>query len=109
MPQYGQHFHIPYFPQNHIGEIFDGTVSGVTSFGIFVELKNTVEGLVRVEEMKDDYYIFDDKNVKLVGKHTKQEFKLGDKVKVKVINANKKEDVYYVSKVKIEEKMHLNF
>ena len=77
------------YMNNHIGEIFDGTVSGVTSFGIFVELANTVEGLVRLEDMRDDYYIFDEKNIKLVGKHTKQEFKLGDKVKVKVISANK--------------------
>lgn len=77
------------FMQKHIGDTFNGTVSGVTSFGIFVELENTVEGLVRLEEMKDDYYIFDDVNVKLVGKRTGKIFKLGDSVNVKVINANK--------------------
>lgn len=77
------------FMQKHIGEMFKGTVSGVTSFGVFVELENTVEGLVRAEEMKDDYYIFDDVNVKLVGKRTGKTFKLGDSVNVKVINANK--------------------
>lgn len=77
------------YMQKHIGEIFNGTVSGVTSFGVFVELENTVEGLTRVEEMKDDYYIFDDVSVKLVGKHTGKTFKLGDSVKVKAISANK--------------------
>ena len=77
------------FMQNHIGEIFEGTVSGVTSFGMFVELPNTIEGLIRLEDMKDDYYIFDDYNVKLYGKRTNKEYKLGDKVKVKVLSANK--------------------
>ena len=77
------------YMQNHIGEEYEGTVSGVTSFGVFVELANTVEGLVRVEDMRDDYYIFDDTNMKLVGKHTKKEYKMGDKVRVKVLNANK--------------------
>lgn len=77
------------FMQKHIGETFNGTISGVTSFGVFVELENTVEGLVRLEEMKDDYYIFDDANVKLVGKRTGKIFKLGDSVKIKVTNANK--------------------
>ena len=75
--------------RNHIGDEFAGTVSGVTSFGVFVELPNTVEGLVRLEDMSDDYYVFDDKNMKLIGKHTKKEFKLGDRVKVRVISANK--------------------
>ena len=77
------------YMQNHIDEEFDGTVSGVASFGVFVELGNTIEGLVRVEDMKDDYYIFDDSNIKLIGKHTRKEFKLGDKVRVRVLSANK--------------------
>ncbi|MBQ9314197.1 MAG: ribonuclease R [Clostridia bacterium] len=77
------------YMQKHIGDEYEGTVSGVTAFGVFVELENTVEGLSRVEEMRDDYYVFDDKNMKLIGKHTGREFKLGDKVKVKCIAANK--------------------
>ena len=77
------------YMQNHIGEIFEGTVSGVTSFGVFVELPNTIEGLVRVEDIKDDYYTFDEFNVKLIGKQTNNEYKLGDNVKVKVISSNK--------------------
>ena len=77
------------YMQKHIGEEFVGTVSGVTSFGVFIELPNTIEGLSRVEEMRDDYYIFDDQNMKLIGKHTGKEYKLGDKVKVKCVVANK--------------------
>jgi len=77
------------YMQKHIGEEFDGTVSGVTSFGVFVELANTVEGLSRVEEMKDDYYQYDEHNMKLIGKHTGKEYRLGDRVRVKCISANK--------------------
>lgn len=77
------------FMSKHIGDIFDGNISGVTSFGVFVELANTVEGLVRVENMKDDYYIFDEANVKLVGKRSGKAFKLGDSIKIKVVSANK--------------------
>ncbi len=77
------------FMQKFIGEIFEGTVSGVTSFGIFVELENTIEGLVRLEDIKDDYYIFDDYNVKLIGKQTNKVYKLGDRVRVRVLSSNK--------------------
>lgn len=77
------------FMQKHVGEIYDGSISGVTSFGIFVELENTVEGLIRLENMKDDYYVYDENCMRLIGKRTNKIFKLGDKVKVKVVNANK--------------------
>lgn len=77
------------YMQKHLGEIYDGSISGVTSFGIFVELENTVEGLIRLENMKDDYYIYDENNMKLIGKRTNKVFKLGDKIKIKVVNANK--------------------
>lgn len=77
------------FMQKHVDEIYDGSISGVTSFGIFVELENTVEGLIRLENMKDDYYVYDENCMRLIGKRTNKIFKLGDKVKVKVVNANK--------------------
>ena len=77
------------FMQKHVGKIYDGSISGVTSFGIFVELENTVEGLIRLENMKDDYYVYDENCMRLIGKRTNKIFKLGDKVKVKVVSANK--------------------
>lgn len=77
------------FMQKHVGEIYDGSISGVTSFGIFVELENTVEGLIRLENMKDDYYVYDENCMRLIGKRTNKIFKLGDRVKVKVVSANK--------------------
>ena len=71
---------------HHVGEDFEGVVSGVTEFGIFVELDNTVEGLVRIEDLPADRYSFDEKMYKLNGNsHT---FNIGDKVKVKSIRAD---------------------
>ena len=75
--------------QSEIGEEYDGIISSITSFGIFVELENTVEGLVRLTEMNDDYYIYDDINKMLVGKDSKKIYKLGQKVKIEVIYADK--------------------
>lgn len=74
---------------DHIGEEYDGIISSVTSFGIFIELLNTVEGFVHVENMKDDYYIFDEYNVLLLGQHNKKTYKIGDKIKVKVCSVDK--------------------
>lgn len=54
-----------------------------------MELPNTIEGLVRLEDMKDDYYIYDEKNVKLIGKRTKREFKMCDSISVRVLSSNK--------------------
>ncbi len=77
------------YMENHIGEIFEATISSVTNFGIFVTLNNTIEGLVRVGDMKDDYYEYKEGLMSLVGRHTKKTYRLGDKVKVKCINASK--------------------
>jgi len=71
-----------------IGETYEAIVSGVTSFGIFVELDNTVEGLVHVSNMEDDYYHFNEKSMALVGERTGRTFRIGDKVKVKVEHVN---------------------
>ena len=66
------------------GQIFAGIISGVTSFGLFVELYNSVEGLVHVSSMNDDYYIYVEKSLSLIGEHTKKAYQLGQKVKVQI-------------------------
>ena len=67
-----------------IGEEFEGIISSVTNFGLFVELENTIEGLVHVSYMTDDYYRFDDRQMIMIGEHTGKQFRLGDEVTVKV-------------------------
>lgn len=82
-----------------VGQEYAGIVSGVTAFGIYVELPNTVEGLVHVNNMYDDYYIYNDKQYCFVGEHTRKVYRLGDEVKVKVIGADmarKKVDFVFV-------------
>jgi ribonuclease R len=73
------------------GEEFEGIISGITGFGFFVELKNTVEGLVHVEDLKDDYYHLREDLHALVGERTNKRYRLGDEVKVKVIKVNPEE------------------
>ena len=78
------------YMENHIGEIYEGIVSSITSFGMFVELENTVEGLVRFDDMgNDDYYIYDEGRKILIGEHTKKTYKIGDKVTIRVKYASK--------------------
>lgn len=72
----------------HVGERFAGVISGVTSFGLFVELQNTCEGLVRVSEMSDDYYVFEEKNYRYVGRHRGSVYRLGDTVTIEVLGAD---------------------
>ena len=74
-----------------IGEQYEGIISGVTQFGVFVELENTVEGLVRFENLGDDYFEYDADHKILIGERTKETFKIGDKMKIEVIEANKQE------------------
>ena len=77
------------FMQNKIGEEYEGIVSSVTSFGIFVELENTVEGLIRFDDLGDDYFIYDENKKTLLGERTKVSYKIGDRVRIRVKNANK--------------------
>ena len=77
------------FMENKIGQIYDGIISSVTNFGIFVELDNTVEGLIRFENLGKDYFIYDDANKILIGEKTNIVYKIGDKLKVNVIRASK--------------------
>ena len=71
-----------------VGQEFEGVVSSVTSFGMFVELENTVEGLIRLANMRDDYYIFDQEKYTIIGERTHKTFKIGDTVKIQVENVN---------------------
>ncbi len=73
----------------HLGEEFEGIISGVTGWGLYVELPNTVEGLVHVNTLRDDYYVFDQESYELRGEMTKKVYKLGDKVSVRVADADK--------------------
>ena len=76
------------FMKDRVGEVFEGVISSVTSFGMFVEMENTIEGLVRVSSLEDDYYIYDEKHYRLIGEHKKKIYKIGDPVKVKLVRAD---------------------
>lgn len=76
------------YMSNFIGEVFQGVVSGVTSFGMFVELDNSVEGLIRLENMTDDYYEFDEKTSALIGRRKKRIYTVGNTVKIVLANTN---------------------
>ena len=77
------------YMSEHIGEEFDGVISGVTSNYIFVELDNTVEGAVSVAYMYDDFYYFNEQEYAMVGEKTKKKYQLGDKVRIKVLKCDK--------------------
>jgi len=98
------------YMQDKVGEIFEGTISSVTNFGVFVELENTVEGLIRFENLGDaaivkndegqnnfdveykakkEYYIYDDEHKTLTGEKSRKVYKIGDKITIQVIEANK--------------------
>jgi ribonuclease R len=77
------------YMEGFIGKQYDGVISGVTNFGLFVELANGIEGLVRKEDMKDDQYRFDAERFMLLGRRLKRVYTIGDKVKVTCVNASK--------------------
>ena len=77
------------YMRSHIGEEYDGVISGVTKWGIYVELANTVEGLVHVADMRDDHYEFAEQTYELVGEHSGKTYKLGQTVRVRVADADK--------------------
>ncbi|MDD3278147.1 MAG: ribonuclease R [Lachnospiraceae bacterium] len=76
------------YMQQHIGDVYEGVISGVTGWGIYVELPDTVEGLVHVSTMKDDFYEFDMDHYQMVGEATKKTYRMGDAVKVRVTDAD---------------------
>lgn len=76
------------FMLDKIGEEFEGIISGVTSFGMFVELDNSVEGLIRLSGMSDDYYHYHERQLALIGERTSKVYRIGDEVRVRVANVN---------------------
>lgn len=72
-----------------IGQTFEGVICGVANWGLYVELPNTVEGLVRMAELRDDYYLFDEQHYELLGERTKKSYKLGQPVRVQVAGTDK--------------------
>lgn len=79
------------FMLDKIGEEFDGIISGVTGFGMFVELDNTVEGLIRLSDLSDDYYHFHELHMALIGERTSRVFRIGDEVRIRVARVNMEE------------------
>lgn len=77
------------YMEDHVGETFDAVVSSVMKFGLFVELENTVEGLVHISVMDDDYYEYEEKHMALVGRHNHHIFQIGQPVKVKLLRVDK--------------------
>lgn len=77
------------YMENHIGEVFEGVISGVTEWGFYVELPNTVEGLVHVTSLTDDYFHYNESTYELIGETTGYRYKLGQKIKVVVTGTDK--------------------
>jgi len=89
----------------HIGEVFEGVISGVTSYGLYVELPNTIEGMVRIDSLYDDFYDYEAQKYRVIGRRTNKVFSLGDKVKIVVKSAYVLErqidfDIYEYSNLK---------
>ena len=77
------------YMEDKVGQEYEGIISSVTGFGIFVELENTIEGLIRFDNLGEEYFIFNEDNRTLTGQETKVVYKIGDKIKIKVIKASK--------------------
>ena len=77
------------YMENKIGQKYQGIISSVTSFGIFVELENTIEGLIRFEDLGNEYFIYDEDKKILIGENTGDTYKIGDRINIKVKDANK--------------------
>ena len=77
------------YMMQHIGEKFDGVVSALTSYGMYVELPNTIEGMVRISDIDGDFYTFKEERMELVGRRSKRKYRLGDEVSVRVLGADR--------------------
>ena len=91
------------FMMDKVGEEFDGIISSVVKFGLFIELPNTVEGLIHINELKQDYFHFIENHLALVGERTGLTFKIGQKVRVKVTKADPDERAVDFELVSAEE------
>src|SRR5690625_760506 len=94
------------FMQDKIGETFDGVISSVTGFGLFVELENTVEGLVHMTDLTDDYYHFDERSFALIGERTGNVLRIGDAITIKVSDVNLEEHAVDFEVVGMKQKGH---
>ena len=92
------------YMQERIGEEFSGIISSVTSFGLFVELPNTIEGLIHITALDDDYYIYDEAHLCLIGERTKKVYRLGDEVKVKCTRVDIDNREVYFDLIEVENK-----
>ena len=90
------------YMMDHIGEEFEGMISGVQSFGMFVQLPNMIEGLVHISDMSGDYYNYDEATMSLVGQKNKKRYKLGDMVKV-ICKSASKEESFIDFEIKIQD------
>lgn len=77
------------YMEDHIGETFEGVISGVTAWGLYVELPNTVEGLIHISKIPGDYYLYDERSYEMVGRDTGRRYKLGQTVKIVVVDTDK--------------------
>lgn len=77
------------YMEGKIGEEYEGIISSITNFGIFIELENTIEGLVRYENLGDEYFIYNEDLKQAIGERTNKTYKIGDKVRIRVVDANK--------------------
>ncbi len=77
------------YMENKVGEEYDAIISSITSFGVFAELENTVEGLIRFEALGDEYFIYDEERKILIGEVTNKTYKIGDKIRIRVLRASK--------------------
>lgn len=77
------------YMERHIGDEYDGVISGISNYGFYVELPNTVEGMVRVSELDSDYYVFDEARYELVGERTGKSFKLGQQIRIRVVSVDR--------------------
>ena len=82
-----QYFKAEYLKQ-YVGDVFDATVSNVTSFGIFASLDNTIEGLIRFSDLTDDYYVYDDTKKIIMGERTGKTYRPGDEIKIQILRAD---------------------
>lgn len=76
--------------EDHVGKVFPGIISGISEFGIYVEIEeNLIEGMIRLKDLHDDYYILDERNYQIVGRHRRKKYRIGDRLKVKVVKLDK--------------------
>ena len=87
------------YMMDHIGEEYTGMISGITSFGMFVQLPNMIEGLVHINDIEGDYYNYNEKSMSLVGQRTKKIYKIGDEINI-VVKSASKEDAYIDFEIK---------